>query len=179
MSQDMDTVSINMPLGCLRFQGKNRLSPRVWPGVSRTCISCSPNIQIWPSLSAKSIPGIRSSSALGPTTYPTDIAFITQDNLEHFKFKVLIKRTPELLNLYSIWRERPDRRAEYKQGDRTFALYFFLSSAFPPVWSQWWCVLRMYVRERPLLFRASITGPAAEGSTTPVTPEALSWSKYA
>lgn len=104
------TVSINMPLGCLRFQGKNRMSPRVWPGVSRTCISCSPNIQIWPSLSAKSIPGIRSSSALGPTTYPTDIAFITQDNLEHFKFKVLIKRTPECLNLYSIWRERPDRR---------------------------------------------------------------------
>ena len=41
--------------------------PRVCPGVSNTRISRLPSFQVSPSAKARSIPGIRSSSALGPT----------------------------------------------------------------------------------------------------------------
>ena len=41
--------------------------PRVCPGVSKTCIVRPPKSQESPSASATSIPGMRSSSALGPT----------------------------------------------------------------------------------------------------------------
>ena len=41
--------------------------PRVWPGVSMTCMVRPPKLHDSPSASATSMPGMRSSSALGPT----------------------------------------------------------------------------------------------------------------
>ena len=45
-----------------------------------------------------------------------------------------------------------------------------LSSALPPVWSQWWWVLRMWVSFHPFSFRAASMGATSGVSTTAVAP---------
>jgi len=53
----------------------------------------------------------------------------------------------------------------------------FFNSSFPPVWSQWWCVLRMCVSFHPRSASAASMGATSGVSTTAVAPEFGSWSR--
>ncbi len=64
----------------------------------------------------------------------------------------------------------PGIRSRSAFGPTTVALKRSFSSRFPPVWSQWWCVLSTCVSVQFCAARVFTIGSTSAGSTTAVAP---------